>query len=436
MDISTITLIVFGAMFLVLATGLPVGFALGGVGLIFTYFLWGPKALATIAYSAFDTWSTSILLAAPLFLFMGTILQESGIADDVYEMFYRWMGGLRGGLAIGTIIICTIFAAIMGISGASTITMGLIALPSMFKRGYNKELVIGAIAAGGVLGILIPPSVIMIIYAMIARESVGQMFAGGVVPGLILAGLYITYIAVRSYLQPELAPAMPREERASWRQKLVSLKAVVLPILMILVVLGSIYTGVATPTEAAAIGAVGAFICAAIYGRLTWNVVKKASRYTFMLTGMVMWILLGAATFNNLYRAVGAQTLVMDLVGDMGVHPWTVLIMMQLSLFILGMLMDDFAIVMLCVPIYVPIIKALGFNSLWFAMLFMVNMQMAYLTPPYGFNLFYMKSIVPKDVNMGHIYRSVLPFIALQFIGLILIMVFPRLALWLPQMMK
>ena len=436
MDITTITILLFGCMFILLATGIPVAFALGGVGLVFTYFLWGPKALMTIAYAAFDNWSATMLMAAPLFLLMGAMLQESGIADDVYEMFYRWMGGLRGGLAIGTVIICTIFAAIMGISGASTITMGLIALPSMFKRGYNKEMVIGCIAAGGVLGILIPPSVIMIIYAMVARESVGEMFAGGVVPGLLLATFYILYIGIRCYFQPGLGPALPPEERASFKEKLVSLKAVILPICLIIVVLGSIYAGICTPTEASAIGAVGALLCAALYRKLTLTVLKKAMLQTFTLTGMVMWILLGAALFNNLYRAVGAQNLIMGLVDSLGMSPWGVLITMQISLFVLGMLMDDFAIVMLCVPIYVPVIKALGFDTLWFAMLFMVNMQMAYLTPPYGFNLFYMKSIVPPGISMGDIYRSVIPFVALQMIGLILVMLFPQLAVWLPRALR
>lgn len=436
MDISVITLLVFGSMFILLATGLPVSFALGGVGLIFTFFLWGPKALGAIAFAAYDNWSSNILMAAPMFLLMGTLLQESGIADDVYEMFYRWMGGIRGGLAMGTVVICTIFAAIMGVSGASTITMGLIALPSMFKRGYNKDIVIGSIAAGGVLGILIPPSVIMIVYAMVARESVGELFAGGIVPGIVLATLYVLYIGIRSYFQPHMGPAVAKEDRAGIREKLISLKAVILPILLIFLVLGTIYAGICTPTEASAIGACGAFVCAALQRKLSWAVVRKSTRKTLELTGMILWILLGAALFNSLYRAVGAQQLIVNLIGDLGWGPWTVLILMQFSLFILGMLMDDFAVVMLCVPLYVPIIRTMGFDTLWFAMLFMVNMQMAYLTPPYGFNLFYMKSITPKGITMGDIYRSVLPFVGLQVITLILVMIFPQLALWLPGLLK
>jgi len=436
MDILTVTAILFGSLFLVLTTGVPVCFALGGVGVIFTFFLWGPSAVGMIAFLAFDLMSSPILLAAPLFLLMGMILQESGIADDVYEMFYRWMGPVRGGLAIGTIIICTIFAAIIGVSGASTITMGLIALPSMFKRNYDKSIVLGSIAAGGILGILIPPSVIMIIYAMISGESVGDLFAAGVIPGLMLATLYILYIGIRCYFQPNLGPALSKEERATFKEKIVSLKAVVLPLILIFLVLGTIYLGICTPTEAAAIGALGAFVCSAIHRKLNFNLVKTACLQTFRLVGMALWILLGASIFNSLYRAVGAQSLIINLVGELGMTPWTVLILMQLSLFVLGMLMDDFAVVMLCVPIYVPIIKTLGFNPLWFAMLFMVQIQMAYLTPPYGFNLFYMKSIVPSEITMGDLYRSVIPFVCLQLIGLILIIIFPQIALWLPSLLK
>lgn len=436
MDILTITLLMFGIMLVLLMTGLPVGFALGGSALIFTYFLWGPKAIGTIAYAAFDAWTPTILIAAPLFLLMGTILKESGIADEIYEMFYRWMGGVSGGLAIGTVIICTIFAAIMGISGASTITMGMIALPSMMKRSYDKNIILGSIAAGGVLGILIPPSVIMIVYALIAGESVGDLFAGGLVPGILCALLFCIYIGVRCYFQPELAPALPKDDRASLAEKVASLKGVIMPVILIFLVLGTIYTGISTPTEAGAIGAMGAFVCAAVKKKLTLTVTWDAMKQTFMIVGMVGWIMLGAALFNNLYRAVGAQRLILELVAGLGVQPIMVLIFMMISLFFLGMLMDDFAIVMLCTPIFVPIVKALGFNSLWFAILFIMNMQIAYLTPPYGFNLFYLKSIVPEEITMGDIYKSVIWFVCLQIVALILVIVFPQIALWLPNLLR
>jgi tripartite ATP-independent transporter DctM subunit len=229
---------------------------------------------------------------------------------------------------------------------------------------------------------------------------------------------------------------LPKSDRASWREKLVSLRAAILPIILIFLVLGTIYSGICTPTEASAIGAIGAFVCTAIKGKLTFSVTWNAMSRTFMLVGMVSWILLGASLFNSLYRAVGAQNLILNLVGDLGLEPYTVVVMMMISLFVLGMLMDDFAVVMLCAPIYVPIVRTLGFNTLWFAILFMVNMQMAYLTPPYGFNLFYLKSIVPAEITMGDIYRSVVPFVALQVFALILIMLFPQIALWLPSLVK
>jgi len=364
---------------------------------------------------------------------MASVLQHSGIAEGVYDMFYKWMGGLKGGLSMGTVLICTIFAAITGVSGAATISMGLIAIPSMLKRNYNKHLAVGCVAVGGVLGIVIPPSCIMIIYGVVGHESVAALFMGGVIPGIICAAIYNTYIGMRCWQDPKLGPAVPVEERATWGEKLASLRAVVLPLVLIVTVLGSIYTGIATPTEAAAVGALGSFVCAAIHRRLTLPVFKNAIFQVLRLTSMVMWIVAGATCFSNLYTVMGARDLITSLVMSFGMNPWLILILMQLSLFILGCMMDDYAIVMICAPIYVPIVKALGFDTLWFAILFILNMQIAYLTPPYGFNLFYLRGIVPKDITMGDLYRAVAPFIPLQILGLALVIVFPQLATWLPS---
>lgn len=435
MSIEIITLLIFGTLFLLLALGVPVAFALGAVGVGFTIFLWGTPALFNMALVIFKNMSSAILLAIPLFLLMANFLQHSGIADTAYETAYRWMGPLRGGLAMGTIVICTMFAAMSGVSGAATVTMGLIAIPSMLKRGYDKLIAVGTVAAGGVLGIIIPPSVIMILYASFTRESVGGLFFGGIIPGIIVASLHITYIGIRSYLQPHLAPAIAPEERAGWREKFVSLKAIILPVALIILVLGSIWTGAATPTEAAGVGALGALICAAIYRRANWRMLNDSIRTTLRITCMVLWIVAAATAFNSLYVAVGARELITNLILGLEVNPWFILIGMQLTLFFLGMIMDDYAIVMLAAPIYVPIIKVLGFNPLWFGILFILNMQMAYLTPPYGFNLFYLKGIVPKGVTMGDIYRSIVPFVAMQGIGLALVMIFPQLALFLPSIM-
>ncbi|MBM4450087.1 MAG: TRAP transporter large permease subunit [Chloroflexi bacterium] len=428
-----ITLILFGSLFLLLATGLPIAFCLGGVAVIFTFLLWGTEALSLMASIAYENWTQPIFIAAILFLLIGSILQRSGIAEDMFRAIHLWFGRVRGGLAMGVVLICVIFAAIVGVSGVATVTMGLIALPAMLNRGYNKQIALGTIAAGGALGILIPPSIIMILYCMVTGESVGDMFAGGILPGLLLASLFIAYIGIAGRFRPQWFPVY--EEDVTWKDRFASLKSVVLPVLLILLILGSIYTGIATPSEAAAIGAFGALICAAVYRKLNWQVVSEACKETFFVGGMAAWVLLGAGAFNNLYRAMGAKTMVMNMVGGLELSPWVVLIAIQLIILLLGFVIDDFAVVMMVAPIAFPIIKALGFNTLWFGILFIVNMQAAYLTPPYGFNLFYLKAIVPKGITMGDIYRSIVPFVILQIIGLIIVMLFPPIATWLPSVL-
>jgi len=379
-----------------------------------------------------------LLIAIPMFIFMGVILERSGIADDLYKAFHNWMGPVKGGLAIGTVIICTLFAAMVGLTGPATVTMGLVALPSMLKRGYTKDISIGCIMAGGALGFLIPPSVTAIMYSLIAEQSVGKMFAGGILPGLVLATLFIIYITVRSAIQPNICPALPKEERASWREKFTSLRILVLPLALIMVVLGSIFFGIATASEASAVGAAGSIVCAALLGRLKWRVIIEAADRTLRLTGMVMWIVYGALCFSTVYSGLGAVELVQNLIARLTLSPWGVLIMMQLSYFFLGFILDDTAIIFICLPLYVPIAASLGFDLIWFGILFIVNLQMAFLTPPVGYNLFYMRAVVPMvapDITLGDIYRSAWPFVILQGIGLVLVMLFPQLALWLPNML-
>ena len=437
MSILLITVLLFATLVVGLLLGAPVVFALGGAGIGFTIFLWGPEALIMTFLRTFEASNSFILLAIPMFIFMGVMLERSGIADALYTMFYHWMGSVRGGLAMGTVVICTMFAAMVGLTGPATVTMGLIALPSMLKRKYTKDIAIGCVMAGGALGFLIPPSVLMIIYAMIARESVGRMFAGGIIPGLILATLLIAYIGIRSAFQPHLCPAIPKEERVSWKQKIISLRAIILPVLLIAWVLGSIFSGFATPSEASAMGAFGSIICAAAYGRLSWQVLQEAAYRTLRFTAMVMWIVFGATCFGTVYTGLGAVELIKQSISTLPLGPWGILIIIQLSYFILGCFLDDMAILLICLPIYIPVITALGFDSLWFGILFIVNMQMAYLTPPFGYNLFYMKGITPiaaPGTTMGDIYRSVWPFVIVQGIALALVMLFPQLALWLPNL--
>lgn len=430
-----VTVILFSGLILFLALGLPLAFTLGGIGVLGILLLWGPSGLMIAASKLYDSMGKFTLIAVPLFILMAMLLERAGVADDMYTMMHKWTGGLRGGLAMGTVGICTIFAAMSGISGAATSSMGVIALPEMLKRRYNKAIAIGCIAAGGALGILIPPSVIMVLYGVYTGESIGAMFMGGVFPGLLLASLFILYIGIRCWLQKELGPPLPTEERVGWKEKLLSLRAVILPILIVVMVLGSIYLGICTPSEAAAMGVLGATISAGVYRRLNWNLIKEACYRTAGLSGMIIWILAGAYCFTALYTATGISTTLHEMLLSIPGGRYVILIVMQLVFFILGCFLDPVGIIMITTPVFLPVVQALGFSTLWFAILFVVNMEMAYLTPPFGFNLFYMRAVAPLGTTMGEIYRSVAPFVLLQAIGLALLIIFPQIVLWLPGKM-
>jgi len=433
METWIVTILLFGCLILGLLLGMPLAFTFGGVSIVFTILLWGTDALSLIPLTAYEDVNNYILLAVPLFVFMANILEHSGIAENLYEMMHRWMGRISGGLAMGTIVICAIFAAMAGISGVATITMGLIALPSMLSRGYSKRMAVGSISAGGTLGILIPPSVIMILYAFLTEESVGQLFIAGIFPGILITLLFIFYIGIRCLINPQLGP--PIQEKVDLREKLISLRAVVLPIMLILLVLGVIYMGICTPTEASAVGAIGAVVCAAIHRKLAWKVFTQSMERTLLLTCMVMWILIGATCFTQLYTALGAPDMLNNMIAGLEVSRWTIIALMMMVFFILGMFMDPAGIIMICTPVFIPIVKMLGFNTIWFGILFTINMEMGYITPPFGFNLFYMRAIVPEGVTMVDIYRSIIPFVFLEMLGLMLVIVFPELATWLPSQM-
>ena len=433
MSIELLSVLFFGALIVFIFSGLPLVFALGGVSVVFIYLTWGEPALYLIASQTWGTMNNFTLVALPLFIFMAMILERTGVANDLYEMMYHWFGNLRGGLAIGTVVICAILAAMCGISGAAVVTMGTIALPSMLKRGYNKYLAVGCISSGGGWGILIPPSVMMIVYGLVAQESVGRLFAGGVFPGLTLLLLVSTYIGIRCYFQKHLAPAIPPEERGDWRKKLQVTKAVILPLIVVLMVLGSIMGGITTVTEAAAMGVLGAIISGLIYRQLSWALLKEASVKTFRLTGMIVWIIFASHCFNSAYQGMGAATLITHLLEYLPGGPWGTIIFIQLVVFILAMIMDPGGIILITVPIFLPIIKAQGFDPVWFGILYMVNLEIGYMTPPFGMNLFYLKSIVPSSISMVDLYRSVIPFTFVELTGLAVIMIFPEIALWLPN---
>jgi len=433
METWMLAAIVLLALLFLLSLGIPIAFTLCSVATLGILFTWGPKGLLLLFNTAYGESTSFLLLAIPLFIFMANQLKFSGMGDDLYEMVYRWMGHISGGLAIGTVAICALFAAMAGISSVATISMGLIALPSMLNRGYHKDLAVGSIAAGGALGILIPPSIIMILYGAMAEVSVGKLFIGGILPGILMSAIFMIYILIRSVFQKSIAP--PLQERYSIKEKVVVLKGVILPVALILLVLGVIYFGICTPTEASAVGAFGAMLCALFYGKLTWENLKQSLWSTIKINAMVFWLIIGAMAFSQFMAYAEIQGLIHETILSLDVSRWLILICMQMIFFILGMFLDPAGIIMLTTPIFVPIITDLGFDPLWFGILFVINMEMAYITPPFGFNLFIMKGIVPSDIDMTDIYRSIVPFVVLQTICLILVMLFPRLATWLPDLM-
>jgi tripartite ATP-independent transporter DctM subunit len=346
-----------------------------------------------------------------------------------------WFSNVNGGLAVGTIAICTILAAMTGVVGAAVAAMGILALPSMLSRGYHPPLALGAICAGGTLGILIPPSVVTIVYAITAQISIGKMFAAGIVPGLILAASYSAYILVRTWLNPSLAPKPEQAVTIPLSVKLSKLKALILPGFVVIGVLGSIYAGIATPTEAAAVGVLGAAASAIVTRRLSVPMLSEAATDTLRVTAMILWITIGARAFISVFVATGGADSLLNFVETLEASRWIVLGAMVLILIFLGLFLDEIGIILLCVPVFLPIVSALEFDPLWFGVLFMITAQMAYITPPFGYTLFYLKGVLPPGIGIGQVYRGVIPFFLIQVAVLILFALFPGLVTWLPEVM-
>jgi tripartite ATP-independent transporter DctM subunit len=366
---------------------------------------------------------------------MACILEKSDVAEDLYEFMFQLLGPIRGGLSLGTVFICAVIAAMSGVSTTAVVTMGIIALPVMLKQGYDRSIAIGPILAGGALGLLIPPSISLIVYGMVARVSIGKLFAGGIVPGLILVFLFMSYIGIRSFFQPNLAPALPRKDRISWINLIKLSRSLILPVAIVTTLLGSIFAGIASPTEAAAVGVAGAMVSAAVHRKLTWNMLKDAAVRAMAINGMIMWILFGAACFTSIFFRTGGQRLIEDLLLGMGASPVMIFAFILLTLIILGFFLDEITQVMITVPVFLPIIVKLGYDPVWFGVLFMTQVQMDYLTPPFGFTLFYMKGVAPPEVTMGDIYRSITPFVLMQLIVVVFILLFPEIVLWLPNVL-
>jgi tripartite ATP-independent transporter DctM subunit len=431
-SVELVTILLFAGLMFFLAIGVPVAFALGAISVIVAFLLGGVNELYLIATTTYGQITDPTLITIPLFLLMGNFLLHSGISDRLFSALNQWLSGLRGGLAIVSVGVCVALAMCGGF-GPGILTMGLIAVPAMLKYSYDKSLALGTVMAGGVLGTIIPPSILMIVFGYIARISIGRLFFGGAIPGFITAAFYVAYILTRCHLQPDLAPRSAEE--ITWLTRWRSLKHIVLPTLLIVSVLGSIFLGFATPTEAAGVGAAGAFLVCLIHGKLTWKVAKDACIETMNISGMVLWILVGATLFGVVYTSAGAQAFTMELVQKAPVNRWVILGVMQVILLVLGAFMDDYSIVTICAPIFLPIATSLGFDPIWFSIVFILNMQVAYLTPPFGWALILMRGVAPKGITTKDIWKSVPPFVLMQLLALILTMVFPQLALWLPNKM-
>lgn len=435
MSVELIALGMFGLLIVLLLAGVPLAFVGGGVAALFILYLWGVDGFYLIVSHVFDTMDNYALVAVPMFIFMAMMLERSGVGDALFKAIHVWTGPLRGSLAVATVIACMIIAAMVGIVGAGVVMMGLIALPAMLKRKYSKSMALGPILAGGTLGQLIPPSVMFIIYALVAGVSIGKLFMGGLVAGVLLGGLYIAYILIRCYFQPHLGPPLSKEERMMpLPQKLAYLRGLIIPGLLMTAVLGSIFLGIATPTEAAGVGALGALISAAVHRQLSWKNVKHALFVTTRTTCMIAWIFFGVKAFSAVFTLAGAGKMVESMIIGLPLGPWGILISMQVFYLIMGVPMDWLGCLMITGPIFIPIIRELGFDAVWFGILFNVNMQIAYLSPPVGSSMYYLKGVAPPGITMGDIFRSVLPFVGLQLIGLSLIIAFPRIVMWLPEM--
>jgi tripartite ATP-independent transporter DctM subunit len=444
--IEWLTLLMFGSLFVLLMAGLPLAFVTGGLACVFL-FLFGDAQMLNLLPSRIFPYMTDYQLSAiPLFIFMAAMLERAGLIEELFDVVYKILGGLRGGLATATIVASTILAAMVGVIGATEVTMGIIALPAMLKRAYNPELACGSILAGGTLGILIPPSILAIIFAVVAQQSVGELFVGAVIPGLLLSGLYIIYVTARSYVDPKAGPALPLEERVDFREKVRLLRGIIAPLILVVLVLGVIFTGISTPVEAAGIGTFGALVVAALHRRLNIVAVREAAITTLKAATMVLWIVFGASIFVGFYIVNGGQAFVTEALLATNLGPYGILVVMMVILVVLGMFLDWVGILLLAVPIFVPLMKTLPFDGvfglpgvapadvpLWFGVVYMVNMQMSFLSPPFGYALFYLKSVAPPEVTMGMIYRSAIPFLVIQAIGLTLCILFPQFVLWLPK---
>ena len=437
-----LTVAIFVTLILAITLGHPLAYTLAAVSMLFGLIDNGFNVPGLFDMFANITWglmNSYTLVAIPLFILMAQLLDRSKVADQLFEALYIVLGSLKGGLGLAVVVVCTVFAATTGIIGASVVAMGLLATPALMKKKYQLELTSGIICAAGTLGILIPPSIMMVIYGGLTgmkETSVGNLFAGAIFPGLLLAGLYFLYILIRCNVNSELGPPISKEEAGKWTtaQKWgLTLKSLVPPLGLILAVMGTILAGIATPTEAAGLGALGALILAILNRKFNWTVLKESCYATLKTTSMVMMLFIGGKFFSAVFLSMGGGDVVADLLVGSGMNRWMALLIMMLIVFLMGMFVDWAAILLVTVPIFMPIAMELEFNPLWFSIMLCVNLQTSFLTPPFGYALFYFKGVAPPEYTMMHIYRGIIPFVLLQLLGLIVLGVFPGLITWLPS---
>lgn len=438
MIMEQMAILALALLIIMVVSGVHLGSAMMFLALVFGLIYRGPAILPLFMHNVFETMQNEIMIAVPLFVFMGCILERSGATDKLFDTLFQLLGPVRGGLAIATVLISTVFAACTGVIAASVTTMSLIALPAMLKRGYDNGLSTGVVCAGGTLGILIPPSVMLVVLGPMANLSVANLFAGAVFPGLLLSGLYVAYIAVRCWLQPSAGPAISAEERREARGKLlVNTVIYMLPIVALLIaVMGSILAGVASPTEASAVGVVGAMLIALAYRRLNLETVKQAAMETLAVTAMVFFVIIAAKMFTSIFMYMRGGALIERVLLGLGWSKWAIVALMMFIVFILGMLIDWIGILYICIPIFMPVAIKLGFDPLWFGMLVAVNLQMSFLTPPFAYSIFFVKGLCPPEVSTTDIYRGVVPFVALQAVALLLCAIYPEVILWLPSLTR
>ncbi len=437
MGIETATILIIAVMLGLMLLGVPLAWTTMTLAVGCTLLWLGPAGLPLVASRVYGFVNEYVLVAVPLFVFMACVLERSGVAKDLYDAMRVFAGRLPGGVAVQTTLVAIVMAAMTGIIGGEIVLLGLLALPQMLRLGYDRKLAIGTICAGGSLGTMIPPSVVLIVYGLTAGVSIGDLFLGGVFPGLMLASFYVTYIIVRATLNPALAPPLPEEDlNMPFGEKLRLLKGLILPICIIIWVLGSIYGGIASVTEAAGVGAVAALLAAAVRGEFNLGLITDSLQRTMNTVGVIIWLTLGANAFIGIYNIMGGTRYLSGVIAGLPLEPWQIILVMMLILFILGMVLDWIGITLLTMPIFVPVIVELGYDPVWFGILFCMNMQCSFLTPPFGPAAFYLKSVAPPDISLQTIFAALLPFICMQLVGLAFLLIFPQLALWLPSIAR